>query len=72
MTSTVEREGSTSHVPFGVWGPGVTAVRNTRFNEAEAARGDLHVEAGHTLLAHVLEGRSPQRVTPQRPAETAG
>ena len=71
MTSTVEREGSTTRVPFAAWGPGVEPVRSTRFTEDEAARGELHVEEGHTLLPHVQAGRAPLSARPD-PAEAAG
>ncbi len=51
MTSVLEGMGSTSHVPFALWGPGVLARSAKGFTEAEAAKGDLVVDEGHTLLA---------------------
>ncbi len=69
MTSTVEGEGSTDHVPFLVWGPGVAAVRAARFTEEQAAAGDLRVEEGHALLEYVLEGSLP---APARPPGEGG
>jgi len=62
MTSTVERERSTEHVPFLAWGPGLPAGRAARFTEADAAAGDLRVEEGHALLEYVLEGSLPRAV----------
>jgi 2,3-bisphosphoglycerate-independent phosphoglycerate mutase len=64
MTSTVERERSTTHVPFALWGPGVAPVRAARFTESCAAQGELNVEQGHTLLEFVLEGALPPHETP--------
>jgi 2,3-bisphosphoglycerate-independent phosphoglycerate mutase len=68
MTSTVQREGSTTHVPFALWGPEVSPTRAPgRFTEAAAAAGDLHVEEGHAMLEYVLGAALPK----PRPAEAA-
>ncbi len=56
MTSTVQREQSTTRVPFALWGPGFAPVRTPRFTEACAAQGELNVEQGHCLLEFVLAG----------------
>lgn len=69
MTSAIERERSTEHVPFLVWGPGVPPVRAARFTEEVAAAGDLQVEDGHALLEYVLEGSLP---APPRPPSEGG
>ncbi|MHC4845253.1 MAG: 2,3-bisphosphoglycerate-independent phosphoglycerate mutase [Planctomycetota bacterium] len=67
MTSTVERELSTTHVPFALWGPGIEVSRGAeRFTEEEAEAGDMHVEEGHTMLEYVLDG-----ALPHAPAEAA-
>jgi 2,3-bisphosphoglycerate-independent phosphoglycerate mutase len=68
MTSTVEREGSTTHVPFALWGPGIAPPRSGgRFTESVAAAGDLQVEEGHTMLEYALGAALPRR-SPDRPA----
>jgi 2,3-bisphosphoglycerate-independent phosphoglycerate mutase len=60
MTSTVEREQSTTHVPFALWGPGIDVSRGVnRFTEEEAEAGDMHVEDGYTMLEYVLDGALP-------------
>jgi 2,3-bisphosphoglycerate-independent phosphoglycerate mutase len=65
MTSTVERERSTTHVPFALWGPGIEPLRPAgRFTETFAEAGDLHVEQGHTMLEYTLGAALP------RPAAT--
>lgn len=65
MTSTVQREGSTTHVPFALWGPDVPPMRTPgRFTETAAAAGDLHVEEGHTMLEYVLGKALPRPVAP--------
>lgn len=51
MTSVLESQGATTHVPFALWGPGVLGRGANGFSEAEAAKGDLVVDEGHTLLA---------------------
>jgi len=71
MTSTVERERSTEHVPFLAWGPGVPAGRAARFTESDAAAGDLQVEEGHALLEYVLEGSLPRAVEEGGTSRTA-
>ncbi len=61
MTSTIEREASTTHVPFALWGPGFEPVRGgSRFTEQEAAASGLVVEAGHELLEYALRGALPR------------
>jgi 2,3-bisphosphoglycerate-independent phosphoglycerate mutase len=61
MTSTLQREGSTTHVPFLLWGPGVDPVRApARFTESAAQAGDLHVEEGHSMLEYVLGAALPR------------
>jgi 2,3-bisphosphoglycerate-independent phosphoglycerate mutase len=61
MTSTVERERSTTHVPFALWGPGILPLRPAgRFTETFAEAGDLHVEEGHTLLEYTLGAALPR------------
>ncbi len=72
MTSAVERERSTSHVPFALWGPGIEPLRATRFTEAVAAQGELNVEAGHTLLEFVLAGALPPSAPAPRAEEASG
>jgi len=67
MTSAVERERSTSHVPFALWGPGIEPLRAGRFTEAAAAQGELNVEDGHLLLEFVLAGALP----PGEPAQAS-
>ncbi len=54
MTSTVAREGSTTHVPFALWGAGFDPVRARRFTEADAEAGELCVDEGHELLELLL------------------
>lgn len=72
MTSTVERAGSTTHVPFALWGPGVEPVRAPgRFTESAAAAGDLHVEDGHAMLEYVLGAALPRPAPPAQPASPA-
>jgi len=73
MTSTVQREGSTTHVPFALWGPDVKSMRTAgRFTENAAAAGDLHVEDGHTMLEYVLGKALPRQVAPVTTAGAAG
>ena len=64
MTSTIEREQSTTHVPFALWGPGFQPVRSGRFTEEHSAGGDLHVEEGHSLLEFAMSGALPTRAPP--------
>jgi 2,3-bisphosphoglycerate-independent phosphoglycerate mutase len=72
MTSTVQREGSTTHVPFALWGPDVTPMRTPgRFTEAAAAAGDLHVEDGHAMLEYVLGKALPRPVVVATTADAA-
>jgi 2,3-bisphosphoglycerate-independent phosphoglycerate mutase len=72
MTSTVQREGSTTHVPFALWGPDVPPMRTPgRFTEAAAAAGDLHVEDGHAMLEYVLGKALPRPVVVATTADAA-
>jgi 2,3-bisphosphoglycerate-independent phosphoglycerate mutase len=55
MTSALVSGGCTTHVPFALWGPGVSSHRDVRYTEEDAARGDLVVDTGHTLLELTLK-----------------
>jgi len=49
----LERAGT--HVPFALWGAGVSSHRPTRFTEEAAAGSDLVVDPGHQLLELLLK-----------------
>jgi len=44
-----------AHVPFGLWGAGVSSHREVRYTEEHAAAGDLCVDPGHALLELLLK-----------------
>ncbi|MHC5209919.1 MAG: 2,3-bisphosphoglycerate-independent phosphoglycerate mutase [Planctomycetota bacterium] len=73
MTSTVERERSTTHVPFALWGPGIEPLRPAgRFTESFAEAGDLHVEEGHTMLEYTFGAAIPRPAASPATADKGG
>ncbi|MDG2149202.1 MAG: 2,3-bisphosphoglycerate-independent phosphoglycerate mutase [Planctomycetota bacterium] len=59
MTSAlVGSEGMHDLVPFALWGPGVSSHREVRYTEADAAKGDLVVDPGYSLLELLLKPNS--------------